>query len=119
MCVSHALFGVARYQLYDSGDDGRHWTAAGPVRSEYSGLDAVADNGQGTFLAAAASGASTIYYGTDDGATLTDAVVSAPAGGVQWAGLAFINHSDAVVVLDGTALYTTHDAGRHWAPTRF
>lgn len=119
MCASGGAGGSAAYQLYGTTDSGRHWRKAGPSRREASGLYGLADNAHGVLLVATASGGSEILRSTDDGATLTNAAIKTPSGGIGWSDLGFTTSTHAVAVLQHTALYLSRDAGRSWTSAHF
>lgn len=119
MCLLDGAAGSARYQLYGTGDGGRAWRRSGPSHLEHSGLYGIADNGAGVLLVATASGDSRILRTTDDGGHYTDASATTPGGGIGWSDLGFTTADRAVAVLQGTALYLSHDAGRSFSRVRF
>lgn len=119
LCFGGGAAGSAQYQLYGTSDGGQHWRKAGRQRIEPSGLYGIADNAHGVLLAAVSSGASEILRTTDDGATLTNASIAAPSGGIAWADLGFTTPTQAVVVLVGTAMYLSHDAGATFTKISF
>lgn len=119
MCASGGAGGSASYQLYGTTDGGQHWTKAGPRHTEASGLYGLADNSHGGLLVAAASGGSEILRSTNDGTTLTNAGIKTPSGGIGWSDLGFTTTTQAVVVLQHTTLYLSHDTGQTWTAARF
>lgn len=66
-----------------------------------------------------ASGGSEILRSTDDGATLTNAAIKTPSGGIGWSDLGFTTSTHSVAVLQHTALYLSRDAGRSWTSAHF
>lgn len=119
MCTLGAAAGSSKYQLYGTTDGGVHWAKAGGTHLEASGLFGITDNGDGVLLAATASGSSQIIRTTDDGGTFGESALSAPAGGIPWADLGFTTTRQAVAVLQGTAMYLSHDAGASFSAVRF
>jgi photosystem II stability/assembly factor-like uncharacterized protein len=115
-CVSGGAAGSARYQLYGSTDGGHSWRRAGTAHVEESGFYGMADNAHGVLLLAVASGDSTILRTINDGATFTNTAVKTAPGGIGWHDLGFTTSTQAVAVLDGSALYLNHDAGRSFQP---
>lgn len=119
LCEGGAGAGSATYQLYGTTDAGAQWAKAGGAHREASGLFGITDNGDGVLLAATASGSSQIIRTTDDGGTFSEAALSAPAGGIPWADIGFTTASQAVAVLQGTAMYLSHDSGASFSAVHF
>jgi O-methyltransferase involved in polyketide biosynthesis len=69
-------------------------------------------------LVAAESGASRLYRSTNDGATLPIAF-DAGGGGTVWSDAGFTTATQALAVLEGTAMYLSRDAGATWAKVAF
>ena len=120
LCPGNGAAGSTEIQLYGSTDAGQRWTKAGPQRRMVPDqLTGMADNAHGVLLISTASGTSVILRSTDDGRTLADASVSAPAGGFPWADLGFTTTEQAAVTLPGHGFYLSHDAGHSWSRVSF
>ncbi len=123
LCTGGAYTGHTIKQVYVSGDDGAHWSAAG-VPSPAGDGGTIAATTTSQLAIATASAASWLFYSGDAG-TSWRTVNEQYDGGAGWADLGFTTDTDGVVIhgpadSDGNAtarpgqLFLTSDAGATW-----
>jgi photosystem II stability/assembly factor-like uncharacterized protein len=118
LCAGDGAAGTASYQLNGTSNGGEHWLANGPPHLLPTGLAAVSDSGKGVLLVAAESGASRLYRSTNDGTTLP-IVFDAGGGGTVWSDAGFTTSTQAVAVLQNTAMYLSRDSAATWVKVVF
>ena len=119
LCSGGGAAGSSRQQLYGTSDGGTHWKPSGAAFRGQDNITGTADNTRGVLLISESGGGSVIVRTTDDGRSIHPALSPHNSGGAAWTDLGFTNPTQAVVVLTAQAMYLSHDAGTHWAPTHF
>jgi hypothetical protein len=128
LCAGDAGMGSVTKTVYVSDDLGAHWTKAGsPARG--GDPEGISAGSASQFVAAAASGASMLYYSADGGAQWTTAYDEGD-GGLGFSDLGFTTATDGVVVYgpvlsDNNAegrpgrLLLTSNGGASWQPVSY
>ena len=118
LCSGNGAAGSITEQLVGSTDGGARWSNSGPAFRQPSEVTGIADNAGGVLLISASSGGSLISRTSDDGRHFTTPLAPI-SGGVPWSDLGFTTQNQASVVLAGTAMYLSRDAGATWTATTF
>ncbi len=119
LCAGGGAAGSSRQQLYGTTDGGARWTRSGAAFLGATDITGMADNTRGVLLISESSGGSEILRTADDGRSIHTALSPGNTGGEPWADLGYTTPSQAVVILNGTTMYLSRDAGATWAPIRF
>jgi hypothetical protein len=119
LCAGGGAAGSIGQQLVGTTDGGKHWSNAGPSFVGPTSITGIADNADGVLLLSESSGASEILRTTDDGQHFSTPLSPSNTGGLAWADLGFTTQLQASVILPGTSMYLSHDAGATWARLTF